>query len=124
MPGKELNPLNYRRIAWINWVLSPPLVVLFAWPYAYLAGVLGVPAPAAWIGSVLFALPFMITILHGHVTMALGSAHRHYYYEWLRKRPLGYGLLFHPIVIRTRFRLLLAYASLAVLLAGAAWPAG
>lgn len=124
MPGKELNPLNYRRIAWINWGLTLPLVVLFAWPYAYLAGILQVPHWMGRFGALLFALPFMITILHGHVTMALGSAHRHYYYEWLRSRPLGYGLFFHPVMIRTRFRLLLAYASLAVLLAGIAWPGG
>ena len=70
------------------------------------------------IGSILFAAPFMITILHGHVTMALGQPHRHHYYKWLSKHPLTYGLLFHEIMPRTRFRIILFLVSLVLLVAG------
>lgn len=111
MSGRELSSDNYRRISLINWSLSIPLAALFAWPYIYLSQLVGV-TPAFWIpGSILFAMPFSITILHGHVTMALGSAHRDYYYTWLLEHPRSFGLVYRPMLIRTRFRLSLIYAS-------------
>lgn len=69
-------------------------------------------------GAAFFAVPFMITILHGHVTMALGSAHRHHYYEWLTENPLTYGLLFYPMMIRTRLRLILLVISFVLFMVG------
>lgn len=72
-------------------------------------------------GSISFSTPFAITILHGHVTMALGSVHRDYYYQWLQSRPYSFGFLYHPILIRTRFRLSMFYLSLGLLLAGYAF---
>jgi hypothetical protein len=71
-----------------------------------------------YIGCIFFSIPFMITILHGHVTMALGEAHRHHYYNWLDDHPLTYGLLFHPIMMRTRFRLILLVVSILLFVGG------
>jgi len=72
----------------------------------------------AYPGSIIFALPFMLTILHGHVTTAMGALHRHHYYNWLKDHPLTYGMLFHPIIISTRFRLSLFFLSLILLTIG------
>lgn len=112
----ELNKSNYRRIALINWGLTVPLMVLFAWPYFYGGRLLGLNEMFCYIGAFIFALPFMLTILHGHVTMALGSVHRHHYYDWMNdEKPLTYGLLFHPVFVSTRFRLIMLVVSLALL---------
>ncbi len=118
MPKSELSQRNYKRITLINWLLSVPLIILFAWPYIYLARFLTFRADITYLGSFLFAFPFTLTILHGHVTMALGSAHRHFYYEWLEKHNLTYGLFFHPIFTRTRFRLVPLVVSLLILMGG------
>ncbi|SMO75323.1 hypothetical protein [Gracilimonas mengyeensis] len=115
----ELNESNYRRIALINWALSVPLMVLFAWPYFYVARLLEINEFFAYFGAFIFAIPFMMTILHGHVTMALGSVHRHFYYEWMtEEKPLTYGIFFHPIFVKTRFRLILLIVSLLLLPVG------
>lgn len=109
----ELNESNYRRIAIINWLLTVPMMVLFAWPYYYAAGLLDITPLFRFIGALMFALPFMLTILHGHVTMALGSPHRHLYYKWMKNdRPLTFGIFFHPMFVSTRFRLILLILSL------------
>jgi len=118
MPTSELSEKNYRRIAFINWALSVPLLLIFAWPYYFLCNSLGVSKIIAYPGSIIFALPFMLTILHGHVTTAMGALHRHHYYNWLRGHPLTYGVLFHSIIISTRFRLSLFAFSIVLLAAG------
>ncbi len=118
MSSSELSESNYRRIAYINWALSVPLLLIFSWPYFFLCELLYIHKAIAFGGSIIFGLPFMLTILHGHVTMALGAAHRHHYYSWLGEYPLTYGLLFHSIIISTRFRLFLFFLSLVVLLVG------
>lgn len=115
----ELTESNYKRISIINWALTVPMMVLFAWPYYYGAGLLGFDTFTRYAGAFVFAIPFMLTILHGHVTMALGSVHRHHYYNWMNtKKPLTYGLFFHPIFVKTRFRLILLMVSLIILPAG------
>ncbi len=118
MTTSELNERNYKRISLINWLLCVPLTILFAWPYLFLAKVMDIETYTAYAGALLFSIPFMITILHGHVTMALGSAHRHHYYEWLEENSLTYGLFFHPTFTRTRFRLILVVLSGMVLAGG------
>jgi|SRR6056297_567239 len=118
MSASELSEKNYRRIAFINWALSVPLLLIFAWPYYFLCDSLGISQIIAYPGSIIFALPFMLTILHGHVTTAMGALHRHHYYNWLKGHPLTYGILFHPIIISTRFRLSLFFFSLILLTAG------
>ena len=66
----------------------------------------------------MFALPFTITIIHGHVTMALGSVHRSHYYDWLVIHSYTYGLFFSRMVVKTRFRLILLILSLIFLPVG------
>ena len=115
----ELTESNYKRISIINWLLTVPTMVLFAWPYFYGAGLIGLSDMLRYIGAFFFATPFMLTILHGHVTMALGSVHRHHYYNWMTKeKPLTYGLFFHPNFVKTRFRLILLIVSLLILPVG------
>lgn len=94
------------------------MMVLFAWPYYYAAKLLGMEIAFRYIGAFVFAVPFMLTILHGHVTMALGSVHRHHYYNWMDENPLTFGLFFHPMFVRTRFRLILMVISLLLLPVG------
>jgi len=50
--------------------------------------------------------------------MAVGASHREHYYNWLQNYTFTYGLLFHPIVIKTRFRLSLFFLSVAMLAGG------
>lgn len=118
MSTSELSESNYRRIAYINWALSVPLLLIFSWPFYFLCEIFHIHKAMSFPGSIIFGLPFMLTILHGHVTMALGAAHRHHYYSWLKDRPLTYGLLFHSIIISTRFRLFLFFLSVVILLIG------
>lgn len=112
----ELNESNYKRIAIINWILTIPMIVLFAWPYYLCASLLEIDSIVRYAGAFFFSIPFMLTILHGHVTMALGAVHRHHYYNWMiHDKPLTYGLLFHPVFVKTRFRLVLLVLSLILL---------
>lgn len=118
MTTSELSESNYRRIALINWALSVPLLLIFAWPYFFLAGIFNLHDAIQFAGSIIFGLPFMLTILHGHVTMALGAVHRYHYYSWLKEHPLTFGLLFHSVIISTRFRLALFALSILLLVSG------
>ncbi|NBB76705.1 MAG: hypothetical protein GVY02_04940 [Bacteroidetes bacterium] len=118
MSASELRESNYRRIALINWALSVPLLLIFSWPFFFLGEVFEIHAAIKFSGAIFFGLPFMLTILHGHVTMALGAAHRHHYYHWLAGHPLTFGLLFHQIIISTRFRLILFFVSLLIMAVG------
>ena len=102
----------------INWTLAVPLLMIFSWPYFFLGELFGINKMLSLPGSMLFGLPFMFTILHGHVTMALGAAHRHHYYAWLTHYSLTYGLFFYSIVTSTRFRLILFFSSIVVLVIG------
>jgi hypothetical protein len=111
----ELSDSNFKRISLINWVLSIPLIVLFSWPYYYAAKLIGMQEGFRFMTSFIFSLPFTMTILHGHVTMALGSAHRELYYQWLIDHPYTYGLFFSRIEVSTRFRLILLIVSLIIL---------
>lgn len=123
MNNTELSHKNFRRINIVNWLLCIPLLLLFSWPYIYIGTYAGIADFFVFTGAALFSVPFMITILHGHVTMSLGSAHRHHYYKWLSENPLTYGLLFSFIMIRTRFRLLLLAVSLLLFISGFALSA-
>jgi hypothetical protein len=98
--------------------MTVPLMLIFAWPYFYFCKLYGVDSIIALVGSFMFAIPFMITILHGHVTMALGTAHRKYYYTWIQQHLLSFGLLFHPVLISTRFRLILFIISILLIPVG------
>lgn len=99
-------------------MLAAPFFIILSWPYWYISHFAGIENFIAYAGCILFSAPFMITILHGHVTMALGEAHRHHYYHWLNENPYTYGLLFHPIITSTRFRLVLLAASFLLFVGG------
>jgi hypothetical protein len=114
----ELSEQNYRRINYINWALTVPMMVIFAWPYYQASTLLGIKDLFTYPGSFVFALAFMITILHGHVTMALGAVHRDYYYDWLENNPLSFGLFFHRLIVTTRFRITMFISSLLIFLIG------
>lgn len=118
MPKSELSEKNYRRIAYINWLLSVPILLISSWPYYMMCEQLHISRAVSLPGSIIFALPFMLTILHGHVTMALGATHRHLYYNWLQNHPLTFGLLFHHMITSTRFRLFLFFGSMILLIIG------
>ncbi|TVR19425.1 MAG: hypothetical protein EA391_00750 [Balneolaceae bacterium] len=118
MPKSELSEKNYRRIAYINWLLSVPILLISSWPYYMMCEQLHISRTVSLPGSIIFALPFMLTILHGHVTMALGATHRHHYYNWLQNHPLTFGLLFHHMITSTRFRLFLFLGSIILLIFG------
>jgi hypothetical protein len=118
MTDPELTQRNFFRINLINWSLTIPMLILFSWPYYLVCQWLRLNELLSYFGALLFAFPFMITILHGHVTMALGALHRNHYYQWLSRFPLTYGIMFHPVMFRTRFRLSLILLSLAILIIG------
>lgn len=111
MPHSELSEYNFKRISLINWGLSFPLMLLFGWPFLFLSSYMGIDRIFTYPGAFLFSLPFTFTILHGHVTMALGATHRHHFYEWLLENQYTYGLLFNRVFTKTRFRLALLAAS-------------
>lgn len=120
--NQELSTGNFKRISLTNWLLSLPFFVLFSWPYWYIANFAGIANTLTYVGCIFFSIPFVITILHGYVTMALGEAHRHHYYDWLDEHPLTYGLLYHPVMMRTRFRLILLVISILLFIAGLLLP--
>ncbi len=108
----ELNEDNFRRISLVNWLLNGPTLLVFGLPYYVIVGNWGHWQGGLLLGSFLFAMPFMLSVLHGHVTMAVGKNHREHYYAWLQGKPLSYGLGFHPALVTTRFRASLLAASL------------
>jgi len=116
--SSELQHSNYRRICALNWLLVGPVLLLFGIPYYIIAQQL-VSNPYLWLpGSLLFAMPFMLTVLHGHVTIALGRAHRDHYYEWLSSKPFTAGLGYHPLLLATRFRFGMVMMALLLMVLG------
>lgn len=118
MNRTELSEQNFRRISWINILLIPPLILLFAWPYLILARIIGIGDFLLYSGTLCFSLSFTLTILHGHVTIALGALHRSHYHEWLNGHRWSYGFLLRPVFFSTRFRLILLILSFVMLVAG------
>ncbi|TNE73033.1 hypothetical protein EP331_05620 [bacterium] len=114
----ELQKKNFIRICVINWLLSPVLMFFFAWPYFKFAQLLDVDASVDLIGSLLFGFGFTLTILHGHVSVAVGSLHRRIYYDWLEENPFSFGFLFHKALTTTRFRLSVISIALLMVIVG------
>lgn len=114
----ELTISTYKRIYFTNCFLTIPLIVLFAWPYFYLTMLSGLGVVFQYIGAFVFSIPFMLTIMHGLVTISLGTVHRHHYYNWMLDNPLTWGLLFHPMFVKTRFRIIMLIISFLMLPAG------
>jgi hypothetical protein len=118
MDKPELNEKNLNRIYRINWVISGPLLVIFIWPYLLLADVLEMNTLYAAIGGFFFAVPFALTVIHGHISIALGTLHRDLYYNW-QKRQVGiYKWAFNPIFFTTKMRLFMIIVSIAFLVIG------
>ena len=118
MRHTELSEQNFRRISWINVLLTPPLLALFAWPYYALAQMVSMDERLYLAGMLFFSLPFTLTILHGHITIALGALHRSEYHEWLDRRRWSFGFLMRPVFFTTRLRLALLMLGLVVFVAG------
>ncbi len=116
--SKELSEQNFRRISWINLLLVPPLFILFAWPYAIIGLWFDFPEFWLYLGTFLFAFPLTLTIVHGHVTIALGALQRTHYYQWLVRRRWGFGFWLRPFYFSTRFRFILIIVSLLMLITG------
>lgn len=116
--SQELQPANFKRIALINWSLTPLLLFFFAWPFYRLGVIVGSQHEINILSSFIFATSFTLTILHGHVSVAVGSLHRSVYYNWLEANRNTYGLLFSTLFITTRFRLSLLIVAMAIQLAG------
>lgn len=117
--GKSvLNEQNFRRISWINILLAPPLFILFSWPYFFFALWYDFPEIVLYAGTFCFSFPFTLTIIHGHVTVALGALHRGIYHDWLKKHHWGFGFFLRPLLFSTRFRFILLFLSFAAFGAG------
>jgi hypothetical protein len=117
--NRELSEQNFRRISWINILLTPLLLILFAWPYAVIGLWFDFPETWLYAGTFLFAFPLTLTIIHGHVTIALGALQRSHYSRMAGTPPLGIRILWiRPIFFTTRFRLILLIISLVMLISG------
>lgn len=100
----ELSNRNFRRVGIINLMMSIPLFGLFGWISFSLCYAFQNDWKIALVAATLCAFPMMLTMLHGHVTMAIGVSHRDKYYHWLNQKSNRWGWFFHPIFISTKFR--------------------
>lgn len=100
----ELSIYNFRRVGIINLLMSIPLFGLFGWISFSLCYALEKNWILSLVAATLCAFPLMLTMLHGHVTMAIGVSHRDHYYQWLNQKTNRWGWFFHPIFISTKFR--------------------
>lgn len=76
---------HFTRISIINALLFAPVTMVFAVPYFKIGSLWISSFTTLLTGSLLFALPFTLTLIHGHVTTSLGKTHRHLYYEWIER---------------------------------------
>jgi hypothetical protein len=114
--GREITHQNFRRVAAINWLLTGPALVFFAWPYVRLSEAVGASDFATLLGAGLFSISFTLTIVHGHISLAVGDLHRVEFHRWTRKRSYPWRLAYHPALFRYRTRLALLVLSIAALL--------
>jgi hypothetical protein len=114
----ELAKKNFERIYRINWVLCGPFLLMFGWPY-YMVASLFSPTLLALTGALFFSIPFTLTILHGHISVAVGALHRDQFYDWQSRRNKFFRVSFHPVLFTTRFRLILL--SISLMLMGVGW---
>lgn len=118
MSNKELTETNYNRIYRLNWLISGPLLVILGWPYLLLAEVLELNFLSALLGALFFSVPFSLTILHGHISVAVGTLHRDRYYAWQNTKTGVYKYTFNPVLFTTRVRLILISLSILILVLG------
>lgn len=114
--GREINPRNFQRVSRINWWLTGPCLIVFGWPYLRLSEILGTSELIAWIGTGLFSISFTLTVVHGHISLAIGDLHRIEFHQWTRRKPHPWALVYHPVLFRYHTRLaLLALSAIALL---------
>lgn len=114
--GREITPRNFRRVAAINWLLTGPSLVFFAWPYLRLADAMGSSDFASLLGAGFFSISFTLTVVHGHIAMAVGDLHRVEFHRWTRRRNGPWRMAYHPALFRYRTRLgLLGLSAIALL---------
>ncbi|HAC14694.1 MAG TPA: hypothetical protein DCE78_01935 [Bacteroidetes bacterium] len=112
----ELTINNFKRIYRLNWIISGPVLFMFAWPYFILSRILDQHIYYSMLGCFLFAIPFTLTILHGHISVAIGPLHRNNFYKWQQNKKGITKLAFHPVLFSTKIRLILIMLSLILLL--------
>lgn len=112
----EIRDVNFERISRINWLLTGPLLVFFAWPYTRLAELVGTTDYFTILGSGLFSIAFTLTIVHGHISMSVGELHRVEFYKWTRRRRYPWKWFYHPTLFRYGTRLALLLGSMVCLL--------
>lgn len=115
--SEELTERNFTRIYRLNWAICGPLLVLFGWPY-YLVASTMLGEPVGLIGSFFFSLSFTLTIIHGHIAVAVGALQMETYHAWHQQSSGFFRFAFHPVLFSTRFRLLSLILSLLLVLAG------
>ncbi len=112
MKVSEINEKNFKRIYRINWILCGPLLLIFSWPYLIIGEMAELPLLFLLTGSLFFAVPFTLTVLHGHISVALGTLQRGLYYEWQKKKVGFFKYPFHPVLFMTRMRIVMIGFSL------------
>lgn len=117
----ELTDNNFKRISVINWSLAPLLMFFFSWPFFRLGEMADSNIYFNYAGTLLFAFGFSLTILHGHVSVAIGSLHRHLYYKWLTENKFTYGFLFTNFMTKTSVRLSFILIAVFFQIAGIIW---
>lgn len=114
----ELNIDNFKRINRINWIICGPILFMFSWPYIELGHFFSMNPGLTLIGSFFFSVPFTLTILHGHISIAVGPLHSARYYEWQQNKTGIFKLMFHPVLFGTRVRVMLIVLSAVLFTAG------
>jgi hypothetical protein len=101
----ELGTKNFRRILKLNWLIAGPIIVLFSWPYVLLGHHFGADRLLVLIGAFFFSLPFCLTIISGHISVAVGPLHTRRFFEWQQNLSGMMRFAFHPVMFTTYFRL-------------------
>jgi hypothetical protein len=116
MTNYELDIKNFKRIFRINWLIAGPVLVLFAWPYLLICQHFGADRLINLVGAFFFSLPFTLTIVSGHISVAVGPLHFTRYFDWQQNLNGFFKYAFHPMLFRTEFRLVSLVLSLLILI--------
>lgn len=112
----EIKDVNFQRISRINWLLTGPLLLFFAWPFGWLTELVGTSDVFSIVGGGLFSIAFTLTIIHGHISISVGELHRIEFYRWTRKRRYPWKWFYHPSLFQYSTRLTLLLVSILCLL--------
>jgi hypothetical protein len=115
MGNYELDTKNFSRIFRLNWLIAGPVLLLFAWPYLLVCQHFGVDRLLNLVGAFFFSMPFCLTIVSGHIAVAVGPLHFQRYFEWQQNLPGILKFAFHPVLFKTEYRLSAFAISLLIL---------